>query len=724
MLGIVPILSAIQPEVAPALAVTALIPVVLAVPIRSGRPMIVLMAGAVASGSGAIVLAQLAVGSLQHASAAALLSLVGLPIAYGVLLAFLWNVSARMKGSAGRLASAVEMSRDLSRTLDPNLVGDRIARHIALAVGADECGVNYLDLSGRRLFTHGYYPAERRTDADPTYSLDEYPASDRAVRDQLPYLVDVSDPMGDAAAAAFLRAAGYASMAVVPLVAAGRTIGTVECLSRRERAFDHDTIGLASMLADEAAMVLENARLYDAIRHQAFHDALTGLANRVLFRERLEHALNRILGRSDRLVGILFVDLDDFKLLNDRLGHAGGDEILVEAAGRVMATLRPGDTAARLGGDEFAILLEDLESEAGAVAVAERLRRALERPMLRGGGASSVSASIGIAVSGTAGERVEDLLRNADLAMYAAKARGRGLYAVYGQEMRAQWAARAERGGQLAGAAERGELRLEFQPIVDLGLTEINGLEALVRWQPANGPCLGPADFIAIAEQTGAIVPIGRWVLREACRQVRAWQVRLDLPELDVSVNVSARELQEPGFVDGVLAVLTEHQLDPAHLVLELTESVLMRHADQAVGRLADLRAIGVRVAIDDFGTGYSSLSYLHRFAVDILKIDRSFVAGLERDDGRSVLASAIISLAGALGLEVIAEGIEEPAQADVLRALGCGYGQGYLYSRPVGHDAMENLLSVPTPFPMTAPAGTGRRARERSRTTLRLVSG
>jgi diguanylate cyclase (GGDEF)-like protein len=482
------------------------------------------------------------------------------------------------------------------------------------------------------------------------------------------------------------------------------------------------------MLAGEAAMALENARLYDEIRHQALHDGLTGLANRVLFRDRVAHVLERSRGRSKDRFAILFIDLDDFKVLNDTLGHARGDDVLVAAAERVAESLRPSDTAARLGGDEFAVLLEDVGDEETALSIAIRLADSLREPIELGDMAPTIAASIGVAVSGTDGETADDLLAKADIAMYAAKSISRGRAELYRPALRADAAARTELAAELRGVEQRGELRLDYQPIVELATGGVVGLEALVRWQPPDRPLLMPNAFIDLAEETGDIVPMGRWILREACRQTREWQVRLALPDLHVTVNLSARQFQEHDLVDSIGAVLAETGLPAGSLTLEITESGLMQRTAGTIGRLGALRDLGVHLAIDDFGTGYSSLSYLERFPVDILKIDRSFISAVSTTGERSAIARAIVDLGRTLGLQVVAEGIEEADQAAWLVSLGCPFGQGYLYSRPMGVDATEAFLAADATRRVQvgaqAAASPSRKARRTVQRRLRLVSG
>jgi diguanylate cyclase (GGDEF)-like protein len=481
-------------------------------------------------------------------------------------------------------------------------------------------------------------------------------------------------------------------MATLPLMAKGRALGAIEATSRSPGYFDERRIRLARTLAAEAGMALENSRLYEELRHQAFHDSLTGLANRALFQDRVERALARRPGVSG-LVGVLFLDLDDFKTVNESLGHAGGDQLLTAVADRLRSCLRPSDTAARLGGDEFAMLLEDID-EATATDVAQRIIDALRPPIRIGESAAVIATSIGIATSPPGRDSVTELLRNADFAMYQAKHGGKGRYEVFRSSLRETANAQAELAGLLRGAEERGQLRLHYQPIVDLADGSIVGVEALVRWQVPGRGLLMPGDFIGLAEDSGLIVPIGRWVLEQACRQTEAWRQAHGLDSLSVGVNLSARQFQHPDLVAEVGAALAASGLEPSCLILEITESVLMQTTAATIGKLADLRRIGVRLAIDDFGTGYSSLGYLERFPVDILKIDKTFIDGIGERGGRPVLARAIVQLGRALDLQVVAEGIERPEQASVLRRLGCTRGQGYLYARPLPSAELEPILA------------------------------
>jgi len=731
---VIGVAAVLQPSIAAAMAIAALLPAVVTLPFLTGREVrrVLLLAGFV--GIGSVLAAEIVPGSGQiPAHYLSALGLITLMIAFGLLLVAMLEVSRRMTSTAEDLRSVVAMSNDLSRTMDPQLVGDRIARHIARAVGANDCALSYWDRPGDRLVTLGYFPLDRRSALEPAYPLADYPETRRVLDSGLSTIIDIADPDADRHEVTYLRSIGQRSMTIVPLVAAGTTVGTVELTSERSGAFDGRAVEIATMLASEAAMALENARLYDEIRHQALHDGLTGLANRVLFRDRVVQALERRHGREGRPFAVLFIDLDDFKVLNDTLGHARGDDVLIAAGARVGASLRPSDTAARLGGDEFAVLLDDVGDEATALSIAIRLADALRQPVNLGDATPTIAASIGVALSGTDGETADDLLRNADVAMYAAKVSSRGRAEVYRSAQRAEAAARLDLAAQLRGVEARGELRLDYQPIVELGSGAVVGLEALVRWQPPDRPLLMPGQFIDVAEETGDIVPMGQWILRESCRQTREWQLRLGLPSLQVSVNLSSRQFQEPDLVESIRQAIEDTGLPPSSLILEITESGLMARTAGTIGRLAELRALGVHLAIDDFGTGYSSLSYLERFPVDILKIDRSFIASVTASGERPAIAQAIVELGRTLGLRVVAEGIEEPDQADWLVSLGCPLGQGYLFSRPLGVDAMEMFLATDatrrvqegdTAERDVTSATPARRRRRASTAPLRLVSG
>ncbi|MBX6341651.1 MAG: EAL domain-containing protein, partial [Thermomicrobiaceae bacterium] len=434
--------------------------------------------------------------------------------------------------------------------------------------------------------------------------------------------------------------------------------------------------------------------LLEELTRQAFYDALTRLPNRALFMDRLEHALAVRRG-PDHQIAILFLDLDRFKVINDSLGHAVGDQLLVAVGERLRSFVRGGDTVARLGGDEFIVLLEEIRTEREATLIARRIIQGLRRPFDLAGREARVTPSIGI-VLGTPGSDVPgELLRDADIALYQAKAQGRSRYVVFDTSMRQRVSQRLDLEIGLQRAIERGELAIHYQPIVGLSDGAISSIEALVRWRHPERGLLTPKDFVSVAEETGLIVPIGRWVLEESCRQLRAWhEAHPSDRRQRVTVNLSARQLQQPDLIDWIAGTLARVGLDPDCLKLEITESVVMEDVAATAEILAELRGLGVRIAIDDFGTGYSSLSYLTRLPADTLKIDRSFVRSLGEDERNLAVVRAVTSLAHSLGMEVTAEGIETSEQIARLREIGCDRGQGYYFSRPLPAPAMARLLS------------------------------
>jgi diguanylate cyclase (GGDEF)-like protein/PAS domain S-box-containing protein len=440
--------------------------------------------------------------------------------------------------------------------------------------------------------------------------------------------------------------------------------------------------------------ISERKSLEDELAHQAFHDALTDLPNRELFRDRVEHALERVRRQPEASVGVLFLDLDDFKHINDSLGHAAGDALLTAVAQRLRDQLRGSDTAARLGGDEFALLLEEIAQPQDAELVAERVLAAMREPFEVSAKDVYVHPSIGIAVGRAETQTTDELLRDADVAMYRAKESGKGCYSTFEPSMYASLLERLDLEADLRLAVERDEFVVFYQPTVVLQTGTIAGMEALVRWQHPQRGLVLPGEFIHLAEDSGLIVDIGRLVLREACRRAQSWQEEhANFPPLTMSVNLSAKQLQHPGIVDDVVAALDDAGLDPTCLILEITESVLMQFTDVVAGTLDLLKELGVRLAIDDFGTGYSSLARLQRLPVDILKIDRSFIAGLENGSQEWAVARAIIELGQSLKLETVAEGIELAEQLVHLQSLQCDRCQGFYFARPLDPEAMGNLL-------------------------------
>jgi diguanylate cyclase (GGDEF)-like protein/PAS domain S-box-containing protein len=436
--------------------------------------------------------------------------------------------------------------------------------------------------------------------------------------------------------------------------------------------------------------VTEQRNLERQLSHRAFHDELTGLANRALFLDRMDHAL-RITRAEDDPVVVLFVDLDDFKSVNDALGHGVGDQMLRSIADRIRQVAGPGDTPARLGGDEFALLLEDRGGVDRALDVAESLLDALRQPVALAGYDLAVLASVGVAVS-TPGMTTAGLLRDADIAMYEAKRAGKSQIKIFDPAMRLTATRHLEFRSDLGSAIDRNQLRLVFQPMVDLRSHEVVGAESLLRWEHPTRGSIAPSEFIPIAERAGLIVPIGTWVIDQSIAAAARWQTR---GPQRVSVNVSAQQIRSPEFVDQVRHSLAVHRLDPSLLVLEITETMLVEEVEAARDNLAPLRELGVLIAIDDFGTGYCSLSYLQKFPVDIVKIDRQFIEELDGDPRGMSLAKMILQLTAGLDVMSVAEGIERPTQLRALQALGCDIGQGYLLSGPLEARELERRFGV-----------------------------
>jgi diguanylate cyclase (GGDEF)-like protein/PAS domain S-box-containing protein len=439
--------------------------------------------------------------------------------------------------------------------------------------------------------------------------------------------------------------------------------------------------------------VSERKELEERLRHQAFHDGLTGLANRALFGDRLQHALARAARNGDT-VSVLLVDLDDFKSINDSLGHAAGDRLLEQVSSRLDDGMRGADTIARLGGDEFAVVIDESASQADDEAAAQRIIASLAEPIGLDGRSFPVTASVGIARCGPAGASADQLVRNADLAMYSAKSEAKGTYAVYRPDMHIATEERLALKGDLVRAlADGGQLELYYQPVVSLEGEGIVGLEALLRWNHPTRGQIAPEDFIPLAEETGAIVPIGRWVLQEACRQGAAW-VEGSEQELSIAVNVSARQLSSPQLVDDVQGAIRGSGMPAERLVLEVTETTLMRNVEQAVEVLRAVKRLGVKIAIDDFGTGYSSLSQLERLPVDILKIDRAFAGTPEDRAEHAKLLQALVEIGDSLHLRTVAEGIETPEQLEEMKVLHYPFGQGFLFSPPLPVSAVAAMLA------------------------------
>jgi len=440
-----------------------------------------------------------------------------------------------------------------------------------------------------------------------------------------------------------------------------------------------------------AVDVTDRRRLEGELARQTLHDELTRLPNRTLFRDRLEQTLAR--RRAQESVAVLFLDIDNFKVVNDSLGHGAGDELLIQLARRLATVARPGDTIARLGGDEFTVLLDDLRAPGDAMRVAGRLVEATRAAFDLAGQELFVTASVGIAFGTPGVTKAGELMRQADVALNRAKAQGRNHFVVYDEAMNSRALERLELEGDLRHALERGELRLHYQPEVDLGDGRLVGVEALVRWQHPRRGLLPPSAFVQVAEETGLILPIGQWVLDTAARQVHAWRERFPLArELTVSVNLSVRQLQQADLAERVARTLAETRLAPGALHLEITESMIIDLSERAGTALRNLRRLGVAIALDDFGTGFSSLSTLRTMPVEVLKIDRSFVVGRATERNLAIV-EAVVRLAHALNIEVVAEGIETPAARAALLAVGCDRGQGYLFGRPMPAADLEAVL-------------------------------
>jgi diguanylate cyclase (GGDEF)-like protein len=509
-------------------------------------------------------------------------------------------------------------------------------------------------------------------------------------------LLDLSLP--DAEGLEALAQVRTLALDVPIIVLTGRSDEVLAVQAVHEGAQDYLIKGQvdARLLSRSINYAIERKRAEVELAHQAMHDALTGLPNRALFYDRLGQALNRV-GRHSDAVAVLFLDLDRFKHVNDSLGHGAGDKLLVAVAERLERGLRAGDTAARFGGDEFVILCEDVSGERQAIAIAERIADELDAPFAIDSDEVFAHTSVGIALATEAGARPEALIRDADAAMYRAKERGGGVYEVFDDQMRERAVRRMETENALHRALDRGEFVMHYQPIVHMATGALSGVEALARWQHPERGLVMPGEFIEAAEETGLIIALGAWAFHAACRQSAAWAKtpREGGPVL-MSVNLSARQCSHPDLVASFGSILEQTGADPASLYLEITETALMEDVEASTATLTALKELGLALALDDFGTGYSSLRALQHFPVDIVKIDRSFIAPIEHDPQEAAIVAAVISLSHALGLRTVAEGIETVAQVDRLRALGCDLAQGYYFAKPSPPEDLATLVGQP----------------------------
>jgi diguanylate cyclase (GGDEF)-like protein len=508
-------------------------------------------------------------------------------------------------------------------------------------------------------------------------------------------LVVVEDYAADEHGLPAFAADGIRSALAAPVREHGEVVGSLVVATHEAgRTYSKPEREMLLAFAEHASLALTDAKTVEDAIHQGFHDSLTGLPNRLLLIDRLQHALARA-ARSQTRAAVLFVDLDMFKNVNDTLGHAAGDKLLCEAAVRLTSCIRGADTAARFGGDEFVVLLEDVD-EPRVARVANRILEVMNEPFEIDGREVYVGASIGIAIGGS---EADDLLRNADLALYRAKSKGKGQEQVYEPQMHAAMVERMELEESLARALRHAELTLHYQPIFELRSERLAGVEALVRWEHPTRGLLLPGEFIPVAEDSRLMLPLGRWVLRTACMQAAAWRARLGEHEITLSVNLSSAQFSDPGLVADVGAALAASELPPERLVLELTETAMLRDPDTVAERMGELKRLGVRLAVDDFGTGNASLRNLARFPIDVLKVDRSFVSRIGIDQRQTAIAASIVRLGQSLEMLVVAEGIETPDQHAQLLVLGCGYGQGFLFVRPAAPEELERRLSQLVPL-------------------------
>lgn len=559
------------------------------------------------------------------------------------------------------------------------------------------------------------FSAFRCMSGDPQF-LAEQDLPGRVLKEAAPLWIVNFGADRDALRADVARAVGIRAAIAFPVMSGGEVIAVLEFFSVRILSLDDQLLRLMNLMRQigtRLGRVAERTQAVCRLAYDASHDALTGLANRSLFLQQLEQALQRQWDDDNARFAVLFIDLDRFKIVNDSLGHLAGDAMIIQVAARLKNALRPdhpassaeqgaggvnpGYTLARMGGDEFTVLLSDIDDVGEAVRIAERIQAAMALPFLIRDQEIYASASIGIVFGDIGHTLADEVLRDADLAVGRAKTMGKSRYEVFDRSMRKGAVSRLAMETALRHALKNNEFVLHYQPIIELQGGTIVGVEALVRWQRGPDELVYPGDFIGVAEDTGLILYIGMWVLREACRQMHQWHRQFPRAKpLTISVNISPRQFVQPNLVDQIKQIVAETGIDPNTLRLEITESVTMGDVERTIRILSQLREIGVRFSVDDFGTGYSSLSYLHRFPLDVLKIDRSFVMRMNEDRERLQIVQTIMTLARNLGIEVVAEGTETEMQVDHLRNIGCDFGQGFFFSRALAPETVTDLLYVP----------------------------